>query len=88
MAIDRVTVNLPGGTAKVLEKRAASENRTVSNFVANLIESDLKTAGFIDGTEDRWEELRAVADEFGVDEAIEVLARAHRRSRNRASVRA
>jgi hypothetical protein len=79
MAIDRVTINLPQGRAEILEKLAADENRSVSNFVGVLIEADLAARGLVKGDTERSALVMAAVQEIGVDRALKVLRTAARK---------
>lgn len=75
----RIMVNLDLSTAEILETRAAQEKRSASNYIALLVERDLRAAGLI-GTEEKYRsELLAIAEDIGLPAALDTLrARARR----------
>lgn len=77
MPLDRITFNADEGTLPLLEQRAASQKRTVSNYVALLVEKDLREAGLLSPGSSA--ELLAAAEEIGVEQAVLILRRAARR---------
>lgn len=77
MPLDRVTINLPEGTLVLLEKCAEAQKRTVSNYVALLVETDMRAAGLL--KPDTSAELIAAAGELGMEQAVIALRRAARR---------
>lgn len=71
----RVMVNLDDATGQALEARAATEKRSASNYIALLIEHDLRAAGLLPEGEQARAELLALAEEIGLPAAIETLRR-------------
>lgn len=71
----RVMVNLDDATGEALEKRAATEKRAASNYIALLVEKDLRANGLMPEQEQERAELVALAEEIGVANAIESLRR-------------
>jgi hypothetical protein len=71
----RVMVNLEDTAGEALEKRAGEEKRSASNYIALLIEKDLRAHGLLpeQQTEQSKAELFALAEEIGVPAAIETL---------------
>jgi len=75
----RIMVNLDLRSAAILEKRAAAEKRSASNYIALLVERDLRAAGLIGVEEQHRAELLALAEDIGLPAALDTLrARARR----------
>lgn len=68
-------VNLDEEIAQALEARASSEKRPMSNYIAILIEQDLRDAGLLPGSEQARAELLALGEELGLEAALETLRR-------------
>lgn len=58
----RIMVNLDLPTAEILEARAVAEKRSASNYIALLVERDLRAAGLIGPEEKYRSELLALAE--------------------------
>jgi hypothetical protein len=71
----RVMVNLDDSTGLALENRAAGEKRSASNYIALLVETDLRAAGLLPETDQARAELFALAQEIGLPAALETLRR-------------
>jgi hypothetical protein len=78
MAIDRFTINLPPNVAEALERRAAADKRSVSNYVFLLVERDLQDAGELSG-DDTFEEVVRASKELGPKETLRLIRNALRR---------
>lgn len=42
----RITINLPPHLAELVEQRAAATNRSIANYLADLISHNVKAAGY------------------------------------------
>ena len=69
----RIMVNLEPRTAAILESRAAAEKRSASNYIAMLVERDLRAAGLIGDLEQARAELLALAEDIGLPAALDTL---------------
>lgn len=76
----RIMVNLDDATGAAVEVKAAAEKRAASNYIALLIERDLRAAGLLPEQEQARAELIAIADELGLPSALETLRGKLRRS--------
>lgn len=76
----RIMVNLDLRSAAILEKRAAAEKRSASNYISLLVERDLRSAGLIGAEENYRAELLALAEEMGLSAAVAALRAGNRRA--------
>lgn len=76
----RVMVNLDDKPGELLEQKAAAEKRSASNYIAMLVEADLRAAGLLQPDSAARAELLALAEEIGLPAALEQLRRAFKKS--------
>lgn len=79
MAIDRFTINVTPEVAEALERRAAADKRSVSNYVSLLVEQNLQEAGDLGSGVGGDEEIIKAAKELGPVESLKLIRRAIRR---------
>lgn len=80
MEAARITISLPSSLAKAVEVKAKRDRRSVSSYVAVLLEQDVGTAAA-----GHQEQLLAAAEEVGFPEAIDALAKISRRKKGQAA---
>lgn len=76
----RVMVNLEDPIGELAERKADKDRRSMSGYIALLVEKDLAQSGMMPGT--AHSEILAAADEIGTERALAALRRAQRAKRS------
>lgn len=74
----RVMVNFDDSTGEMVATLAARDKRSVSSYLAVLVERDLRASGLMP-SDDLRTQVIAAAEEIGTERALKVLRAAHRK---------
>lgn len=84
METERITFSIPSDLAKAAEKKASEDRRSLSGYIAKLVETDVRQSGHLGNEVNA--ELQAAVEQVGPERALEALRAEARRKRRRVTV--